>query len=52
MKAREIAEFVGGELHGDGEVEITSVADLENAGTNQIAFSDKQIDDLKTSASS
>lgn len=52
MKAREIAEFVGGELRGDGDVEIFSVADIGNAGANQIAFSDKQIDDdLRTAAS-
>ncbi len=51
MKAREIAEFVDGELKGDAEAEITSVADLENAGVTQVAFSDKQIEDLTTSAS-
>jgi UDP-3-O-[3-hydroxymyristoyl] glucosamine N-acyltransferase len=50
MKAREIAEFVRGELRGDGDVEITSVAGLLNAGTNQIAFFEKPIDDLKTAA--
>ena len=38
MKAREIAEFVGGELRGDGEIEITSVADLENAGNLKLFF--------------
>jgi UDP-3-O-[3-hydroxymyristoyl] glucosamine N-acyltransferase len=38
MKAREIADLVGGELHGDGEVEITSVADIESAGEDQLAF--------------
>lgn len=38
MKAREIAEFVGGELHGDGDVEITSVADIAKAGNDQISF--------------
>ncbi len=38
MKAREIAEFVGGDLHGDGEVEITSVADISKAGNGQISF--------------
>ena len=44
MKACEIAEFVGGELHGDGEIEITSVASLTNAGPAQIAFADKETD--------
>jgi UDP-3-O-[3-hydroxymyristoyl] glucosamine N-acyltransferase len=51
MKAREIADFVGGELQGDGEVDITSAADLVTAGPNQIAFVDRQIEDLNTAAS-
>ena len=38
MKAREIAELVGGELRGDGEVEIVSVSDFLTAGTEQIVF--------------
>jgi UDP-3-O-[3-hydroxymyristoyl] glucosamine N-acyltransferase len=41
MKAREIAEFVGGDLHGDGDVEITSVADLSRAEFGQISFLEK-----------
>jgi len=41
MKTREIAEHVDGELVGDGDIDITSVAALGNAGTGQIAFSDK-----------
>ncbi len=40
MKAREIAEFVGGELNGDGEVTIDSVASVSNAKSGQIAFVD------------
>jgi UDP-3-O-[3-hydroxymyristoyl] glucosamine N-acyltransferase len=51
MKAREIAEFVRGELKGDGEVEITAASDLETAGPNQIAFVEKQVKDLITAAS-
>jgi len=42
MKAREIADLIGGELQGDGEIEITGVADVKNAGEGQVAFSDKE----------
>jgi len=38
MKVREIAEFVGGQLRGDPETEIFSVADIRSASTGQIAF--------------
>ena len=41
MKARDIAELVGGELVGDGDVEITSVADIAAASSSQIAFLEK-----------
>jgi UDP-3-O-[3-hydroxymyristoyl] glucosamine N-acyltransferase len=41
MNAREIADLVGGELRGDGEVEIKSVSDLRTATAGQIAFFDK-----------
>ncbi|MGQ0541456.1 MAG: LpxD N-terminal domain-containing protein, partial [Blastocatellia bacterium] len=41
MKAREIAEFVGAELHGDGEVEINSVAEISKAERGQISFLEK-----------
>ncbi len=41
MKASEIAEFVGGELRGESEIDITSVADLATAATGQIAFFEK-----------
>lgn len=51
MKAREIAEFVGGELHGDGDVEITSVADLGTAASGQLAFFDKSAAMPNTAAS-
>lgn len=40
MKAREIAEFVGGELNGDGDIAIHSVAAISNAGSGQIAFAE------------
>ncbi len=38
MKLREIAELVGGELIGDGDIEITSVADISRAQPGQLAF--------------
>jgi UDP-3-O-[3-hydroxymyristoyl] glucosamine N-acyltransferase len=38
MKTSEIAELVGGELRGDGSIEITSCASLDRAAANQIAF--------------
>ncbi len=51
MKAREIAEFVGGELRGDGDVEITSVAGLTRAIAGQVAFVEKDIEHPETAAS-
>jgi UDP-3-O-[3-hydroxymyristoyl] glucosamine N-acyltransferase len=51
MKAREIAGLVGGELHGDGEVEITSVADLSNGAAGQVTFFEKDGDLPDTAAS-
>ena len=50
MKTREIAELVGGELRGDGEVEINSVAGLNAAGAGQVAFVEKDTGDLGTGA--
>ena len=41
MKTREIADLVGGELRGDGDLEIASVADIANATEGQIAFFEK-----------
>jgi UDP-3-O-[3-hydroxymyristoyl] glucosamine N-acyltransferase len=51
MKAREIAEFVGGELHGDGDVEISSVADILTAVTGDVAFFEKTESLPETNAS-
>jgi UDP-3-O-[3-hydroxymyristoyl] glucosamine N-acyltransferase len=51
MKTREIAEFVGGELHGDGDVEISAVADLSTAVSGQIAFYEKSGEIPATNAS-
>jgi UDP-3-O-[3-hydroxymyristoyl] glucosamine N-acyltransferase len=39
MKVREIAEFLGGEPHGNGEVEITRVAELSAAREGDITYS-------------
>lgn len=41
MIVREIAEFVGGELFGNGDVEIDSVADISRAVAGQLAFFEK-----------
>jgi UDP-3-O-[3-hydroxymyristoyl] glucosamine N-acyltransferase len=38
MKTREIAESLSGELHGDGDIEIVRVADIQKAGDGEIAF--------------
>ena len=51
MKAREIADFVGGQLRGNGEVEITSVADINTASFGQLAFLEKADAEPATSAS-
>ena len=41
MKTREIAEFLSGELVGDGGVEILRVAEVEMAAGGEIAFYEK-----------
>ena len=41
MKTLEIAEFLGGELVGSGEIEITRVAALDVATANELAFVEK-----------
>ena len=51
MKDREIAEFVGGELSGNGDVELSSVADINLAQSGQISFLEKAGDTIETSAS-
>lgn len=51
MKLREIAELVGGELIGDGGVEITSVADISRAQPGQLAFFEKDEELPLTNAS-
>jgi len=51
MKLREIAELVGGELIGDGDIEITSVADISKAQPGQLAFYEKDGELPATAAS-
>ena len=50
MKTHEIAEFLQGELVGDGGIEILHVADVANAVSGEIAFLEKS-DARVTSAS-
>ena len=51
MKVREIAELVGGRLHGDPEAEVTSAADIRTAQAGQIAFTDRSDAIQNTNAS-
>ncbi len=51
MKISEIAEFVRGELHGSGDVTITSVAAIGTAKSGQLAFYDKSFEMPITEAS-
>ncbi|MGA1367775.1 MAG: LpxD N-terminal domain-containing protein [Blastocatellia bacterium] len=38
MRLREIAEAVGGEVKGDGEIEIQGVGQIENAQPGELTF--------------
>ena len=51
MKTRAIAEFVGGELHGDDDIEIKSAANINDALRGQISFFEKATDFPRTEAS-
>jgi len=51
MKTLEIAEFLGGEIVGDGTVEILRVASLASAAEGDLAFVEKTEFDLSTRAS-
>lgn len=51
MKAREIAELIGGQLHGDGEVHIFRASDLSAAHVGSLAFLEKVEVDTATDAS-
>jgi UDP-3-O-[3-hydroxymyristoyl] glucosamine N-acyltransferase len=50
MKAREIADLVGGELVGDADVEIRRVASIDSASAGDIAFVERNVE-ISTSAS-
>lgn len=49
MLIKELAELVNGKLCGDGNIEITRVAAIQNAAHNEIAFVEKDIHDTKAS---
>lgn len=51
MKTSEIAEFLDGELIGDGDVEIVRVAALDSAISGEIAFVEKADGKIATGAS-
>ena len=50
MKTKTIAEFLEGNLIGDGEIEISGVANLENANAGEISFVEKQENLAETKA--
>lgn len=51
MKTREIADFLKGDLIGDGDVEIARVAALDTASDGEIAFVEKAGGEIATGAS-
>src|SRR5206468_8658771 len=40
--AQEIAEFVGGELHGNGMAMLDSIASLKNAGPSDLSYAEEK----------
>ena len=50
MRTGEIAEFLHGELIGDGRVEIVAVASVDSASVGEITFTEKK-DATETNAS-
>jgi len=40
--AKDLAEFLGGRLHGSGSESVESVADLENAGPGDLCYAEAQ----------
>jgi UDP-3-O-[3-hydroxymyristoyl] glucosamine N-acyltransferase len=38
MKLSDVANLIGGELHGDGNLEIVNVGKIESAGKNDVTF--------------
>ncbi|MBA2334016.1 MAG: UDP-3-O-(3-hydroxymyristoyl)glucosamine N-acyltransferase [Pyrinomonadaceae bacterium] len=51
MKTHEIAEFLTGELFGNGDIEISGIANLEKASLGDIAFIEKSVNFPATKAS-
>ena len=51
MKIAELAELVNGKFSGDGNIEITKVADFAKAQTGEIAFLEKLENLSETNAS-
>ena len=48
--AQEIADHIGGELRGSGNVTLTSVASLKNAGTDDLSYAEEKFhEEVKTS---
>src|SRR5205814_1679973 len=43
--AQEIAEYVGGELHGNPLAELESVASLKNAGPADLSYAEEKFQD-------
>jgi UDP-3-O-[3-hydroxymyristoyl] glucosamine N-acyltransferase len=43
--AKEIAEFVGGELHGNGAAVLDSIASLKNAGPSDLSYAEEKFHD-------
>lgn len=51
MKIVEIAEFLGGDLSGDGAAEISGIAGLEKAEKGELSFLDNAANEFATNAS-
>src|SRR4029450_1355990 len=43
--AQELADYVGGQLRGDGLVTLESVASLKNAGPNDLSYAEEKFKD-------
>ncbi len=43
--AKEVADYAGGELRGDGTIELTSVASLKNAGPHDLSYAEEKFHD-------
>src|SRR5262245_11734634 len=42
--AQELADYVGGELRGDGRLILESVASLKNAGTHDLSYAEEKFE--------